>query len=248
MFITACPSYYEVQPPTELHCNPMGALIALQCGSRRRTDNVTWYWSQCVHDAGVNGTAILPGDTTDVYGVDVFGYGNYYQRVSFLVTGSTLGYYWCEISSAVTVPLRPSIITPVLQPVNTSPDCTLRTVKNAHNLNFGPECAAEGSPTIYTRVPLPSFCPSVRKHSASHGSLSIPTIQPTCGNTIFSNEPNTQLIVIVAVCLTLVTVAVLVIVVLSVCLCCKSRQLTRYSGNVNQILFVIDMPTSQNII
>ena len=39
MFITACPSYYEVQPPTELHCNPMGALIALQCGSRRRTDN-----------------------------------------------------------------------------------------------------------------------------------------------------------------------------------------------------------------
>ena len=104
----------------------MGALIALQCSSssRRRTDNVTWYWSQCVHDAGVNGTAILPGDTTDVYGLDVFGVGNYYQRVSFLVTNSTLGYYWCKISSAVNVSLRPPIITPVLQPTNTSSDCT----------------------------------------------------------------------------------------------------------------------------
>ena len=91
MFITACPSYYEVQPPTELHCNPMGALIALQCGSRRRTDNVTWYWSQCVHDADVNGTAILPGDYRDAY--SIAGVGNY-QMVSFFVTDSTLGYYW----------------------------------------------------------------------------------------------------------------------------------------------------------
>ena len=164
MFITACPSYYEVQPPTELHCNPMGALIALQCGSRRRTDNVTWYWSQCVHDADVNGTAILPGDYRDAY--SIAGVGNY-QMVSFFVTDSTLGYYWCEISSAVNVSLRPSIITPVLQPTNTSlPNCTSHTVRNAHN--YGPECAAEGSPTNYTRVPLPSYCLSVRKHSASY--------------------------------------------------------------------------------
>ena len=44
---------------------------------------LTWYWSQCVHDAGVNGTAILPGDTTDVYGVDdVDGYGNCYAATA----------------------------------------------------------------------------------------------------------------------------------------------------------------------
>ena len=158
--IVACLNYYEIQPPTELHCNPMGALIGLQCSVRQHTDNVTWYWSRCVHDAGVKGTAILPGDTTDVFGVDVFGYGNYYQRVSFLVTNFTLGYYWCEISSAVS--LRSSIITPVLQPTNTSlPECMTQSVIDSHNYKLGPECAAKGSPTIYPRVPLPSFCPSV---------------------------------------------------------------------------------------
>ena len=146
----------------------MGTWIDLECRSRQQTDSVTWYWSQCVHDAGVNGIAILPGDNRDLhYSIGIFGAGNFYQRVSFFVTGCTLGYYWCEISSAVNVSLRPSIITPVLQPTNTSlPNCSFRTVINAHN--NGPECAVEGSPTIYTRVPLPSYCPSVRQHSASN--------------------------------------------------------------------------------
>ena len=147
----------------------MGALISLQCSSssRGQPGNVTWYWSQCVHDGDVNGTAILPGDYNDAY---EFGVGKYYQSISFFVTDSTLGYYWCEISSAVNVSLRPSIITPVLQPTNTSlPDCRYHSIHNAHN--HGPECAVEGSPTNYTRVPLPSYCLSVRKHSASHDSV-----------------------------------------------------------------------------
>ena len=43
----------------------MGALISLQCSSssRGQPGNVTWYWSQCVHDGDVNGTAILPETT-----------------------------------------------------------------------------------------------------------------------------------------------------------------------------------------
>ena len=138
----------------------MGTLIGLQCSIRQHTDNVTWYWSRCVHDAGIKGTAILPGDTTDVFGVDVFGYGNYYQRVSFLVTNSTQGYYWCEISSAVNVSLRPSIITPVLN-LTSLPECMSQSEIDSHNYKLGPECAGEGSPTIYPHVPLPSFCPSV---------------------------------------------------------------------------------------
>ena len=152
--IVACLNYYEIQPPTELHCNPMGALIGLQCSVRQHTDNVTWYWSRCVHDAGVKGTAILPGDTTDVFGVDVFGYG----ITTMCLSWANFSYYWCEISSAVS--LRSSIITPVLQPTNTSlPECMTQSVIDSHNYKLGPECAAKGSPTIC--VPLPSFCPSV---------------------------------------------------------------------------------------
>ena len=150
MFITACPSYYDIQPPAELHCNPMRTRITLRCRSGRQADNVTWYWSRCVHDGDVNGTAILPGDYWNAYRIEIFGAGNY-QSVSFFVTNSTLGYYWCEISSAVNVSLRPSIITPVLQPTNTSlPECTTYSVKIAHN--YGTECSVEGSPTNYTRV------------------------------------------------------------------------------------------------
>ena len=70
--------------------------------------------------------------------------------------------YWCEISSAVS--LRPSIITPVLQPTNTSlPECTNHFVQVNHNYKLGPECAAEGSPIIYPCVPLPSSCISISK-------------------------------------------------------------------------------------
>ena len=132
--------------------------------------SVTWYWSQCVHDAGVKGTAILPGDNRDdyvVYQSDRFQDDNtrrYSDVLYFLVTYSTLGYYWCEISSNTdNMSFRPSLITPVLQPTNKSlSECMIYDdVLNAHN--YGPECAAKDSPTIYTRVPLPSFCSSVRK-------------------------------------------------------------------------------------
>ena len=152
---------YAVQPPTELKCNPVGKVLSLVCdinvtGSEQHS--VTWYWSQCVHDAGVSGTAILPGGNSDDYWVQMSN-NRASSQLFFQVTDSTLGYYWCGISSAVNVSLRPSIITPVLQPTNTSlPECTTHSVQTAHNFKLGPECAAEGSPTIYSRVPLPSFC------------------------------------------------------------------------------------------
>ena len=153
---------YVVQPPTELKCNPVGKFLTLVCDinvTGSGLHNVIWYWSQCVHDAGVNGTAILPGDT---YLIQMSN-NQASNQLFFKVTGSTLGYYWCEISSAVNVSLRPSIITPVLQPTNTSlSECTTHSVQIAHNYKLGPECAAEGSPIIYLRIPLPSFCPSVR--------------------------------------------------------------------------------------
>ena len=146
---------YAVQPPTELKCNPVGKFITLACDIKHNSvnlHNVTWYWSRCVHDAGVNGTAILPEDNSDAYRVQVSNYRASNQLI-FRVTNSTLGYYWCEISSAVNVSLRPSIITPVLNRTSL-PECTNYSVLIAHNYKFGPECAAKDSPIIYTQTRL----------------------------------------------------------------------------------------------
>ena len=88
--------------------------------------------------------------------------GYHYHSVSFSqastelvfqVTNSTLGYYWCEISSAVNVSLRPSIITPVLN-LTSLPECTNYSVQIAHNYKLGLKCGAKHLPLIYTRNQL----------------------------------------------------------------------------------------------
>ena len=159
--VLGCPddAWYIIQPPNKLNCAPMeGEFIILQCqtNSTEQHGNVTWYWTRCVHNAGVKGTAIEPGDTSDKYGVIM----NFTTvTIFFQVTNATLGYYWCKIGNNETSYLRPSTITPVL--TNTSlPFCTFDSISLSHN--NGSECATEGSPTIYPRVPLPSFCPLVR--------------------------------------------------------------------------------------
>ena len=153
-----CPSGYMfiIQPPTELNCNPVRRSLSLQCATLSTSDNVTWYWTQKICEAGVNGTAILPGDTSDNYQVTTYIINN--RQISFTVSESTLGYYWCEISNAVNVSLRPSTITPVLQPcTNMSLSaCTNALILTSHNRN--PECAEEDSPTVISRPPLPSSC------------------------------------------------------------------------------------------
>ena len=170
---TACPGGYRftTQPPSQLNCDPVERFISLQCVSGSISDCVTWYWSQSVCDAGINGTAILPGDTSDAYEVSTLGSASN-RQISFTVTQSTLGYYWCEISNALNVSLRSSTITPVLQPTtNTSlPLCTGGHVAAIHNSN--PECAAVGSPIVYTYTPLPSECVK----------MTTPTTQNSAGN------------------------------------------------------------------
>ena len=163
--ILVCPVWYNTQPPTELKCNPMGTFLNLRCQTSSKISNiynVTWYWSRCVHDAGVNGTAILLEDNRDAYWVyfyHSYSPAYYYDGLLFRVTKSTLGYYWCEISNDTDiVSFRPSLITPVLQPTNESlPECMPYYVYDSHNQHM-PECAARDSSTIYTRTPLPSFC------------------------------------------------------------------------------------------
>ena len=56
MFLV-CSTQYTLQPPTALNCDPLGGIIGLQCHIHGLV-NVTWYWSRCDQDAGVNGTAI----------------------------------------------------------------------------------------------------------------------------------------------------------------------------------------------
>ena len=135
----------------------------MTCVSGSISDPVTWYWSQSASDAGINGTAILPGDNSDAYEVSTQSSPTQRSAISFAGTQSTLGYYWCEISNVMN--LRPSIITPVCLPTNTSlPLCTNSHIAAIHNSN--PECAAVGSPIVYTRTPLPSSCVTVSTISA----------------------------------------------------------------------------------
>ena len=168
-----CPDgvWYSLQPPVELKCNPVGEFLSLRCDIQQysRYVNVTWYRTRCVRDAGVNGTAIEPEDTKDAFGVYYQFYKhqfnsstfNTYTYILFQVTEATLGYYWCSIDDTTS---KISVITPVIQ--NTSlPICTLNFVHISHSYKLGQECAAKGSPIIYTRTHAhrSSFCPSVRK-------------------------------------------------------------------------------------
>ena len=166
----ACPGGYRftTQPPGQLNCNPVGTLIILQCISGSTSDHVTWYWSQSVCDAGINGTAILPGDSSDAYAATMAKDPNN-VHIKFIVTQSTLGYYWCEISNAVNVSLRTSTITPVLQPTtNTSlPLCTTEFVTNLHT--HTPVCAAAvGPPVLYTSICTPPLSSSDTVSQTTH--------------------------------------------------------------------------------
>ena len=78
--ILDCPIWFTNQSPTQLKCNPMGIFIFLRCSTRATTKsvayNVTWYWSQCVNDAGTKGTAILLENNRDEY---FYIYNSYYS-------------------------------------------------------------------------------------------------------------------------------------------------------------------------
>ena len=130
-----------------LDCDPLGANITLWCGS---PSNITWFWSQNVSEAGVSGIEILSCDSA--YQITQF---NQSIGITFTVNESMLGYYWCEISNAVNVSLRPSTITPVCPPMNHSQQkCDHFHVNNHHT----PECAEADSPTMISRPPLPTSC------------------------------------------------------------------------------------------
>ena len=140
-----------------LDCDPLGVDVVLRCTSSSSSDIVTWYWTQNVGEAGVSGTAILPGNTSDNYKFDTISTNN--RQIGFTVNESTLGYYWCEISNAVNVSLRPSTITPVCPPMNSSQQkkCTTEHIKfDLHHTDT--ECAEEDSPKVFNRPPLPTNC------------------------------------------------------------------------------------------
>ena len=90
-----------------LDCDPLGTSVLLECVTSSSSDIVNWYWTQNVSEAGVSGTAILSESNTGNY-VVASGGGTNSKQIRFTVNESTLGYYWCEISNAVNVSLRPS--------------------------------------------------------------------------------------------------------------------------------------------
>ena len=243
-FYIACSTQYTAQPPTALNCDPLGGFIVLVCQIHQDNGfgSVTWFWSRCDQDAGVNGTAILLEDRSDVYGVEQhFSSGNFtLSNLIFLVTNATLGYYWCEVNSSSS---RPSVITPVLQSTNKSlPECTILSVGPTYNL--GSECAAVGSPIVFPRLPLPSFCPSTANGTTDLNpptpsqDTSTPT-QNTPSPTQDTPTPTSDIpsetmplaltatTTLLAVSGAFIIILVLVIVILSVCLCKKKRTIRK---------------------
>ena len=139
-----------------LDCDPLGTNITLQCIIEPVIDTATFYWTQNVCEAGVSGTAILPGDTSDNYQVDTLGFPGIIS-LNFTVNESTLGYYWCEISNGMNVSLRPSTVTPVYPPMSSSQKCDEKHIlSDLHHI--GTECAEESSPTVISRPHLPTSC------------------------------------------------------------------------------------------
>ena len=140
-----------------LDCDPLGTSILLECATASSSDIVNWYWTQNVSEAGVSGTAILSGNTSSNYQVTTVVSKNN-RQIRFTVSESTLGYYWCEISNAVNVSLRPSTITPVCPPMSCSQHKKCNRIHVHTVYHNGDECAEENSPTTFSRLPLPTSC------------------------------------------------------------------------------------------
>ena len=116
---------------------------------------MNWYWTQNISDAGVNGTPILPGDNSDTYIVTVNAQPVNERHLTFTVTDSTLGYYWCEIGNVTDVLLRPTTITPVCSTGSSQiMNCTDTEIANKHVVMA--LCAVINSP--FSPSPLPSPC------------------------------------------------------------------------------------------
>ena len=83
----------------------MGASILLECRVELPV-NISWYWTRDPCKAGVNGTVISTANYSDSYTL----LPNL-SNLSFTVSESTVGYYWCATN------ITPG---PVLQPNNNS--------------------------------------------------------------------------------------------------------------------------------
>ena len=124
--------------------------ITLECNSFPVTLSVSWFWTQNVSQAGINGTQIIASMTPYI----VTGFISGYKKLLFQVSESTVGYYWCEITDAG-VDVRPSGIVPVCS--NESlPQCP--NPYETYPLNPHIECAIQASTFIVSHSGLPTDC------------------------------------------------------------------------------------------
>ena len=132
----ACNISWHIQPlQAELPCNPLGVDISLRCASSPSSLAVSWFWTQNVSQAGINGTQILP----DVAPYTVTTYIPGFPTLLFQVNEFTVGYYWCEITDAG-VDVKPSAIAPIVS------NCLLPSCSDPYETvphNFHSMCALD---------------------------------------------------------------------------------------------------------
>ena len=143
---------FTVQPPQELNCNPTGLTVALYCRTSP-SGSFHWYHTLDSTQAGKTGNSIV--NDGKPYTIDSNFHGPN-SGLSFKVSNSTVGFYWCVITTSNSVSLRPSTVTPICSFYNNSlPSCPLSfSLDNQHHYDV--ECADAN--ITYHRELFPTDC------------------------------------------------------------------------------------------
>ena len=182
----SCNIEWHKQPvQEELPCDPTGVDITLMCASSASVSlAVSWFWTQNVSQAGINGTEIL---SEAPYTVSGFVSG--FRTLLFEVNEFTVGYYWCEITNAG-VDVKPSTIVPVCNN-NSLPQCPDPYEAYPHSNHA--QCAIENSDYTVSHSGLPIDCSVSLPSSTSKltAKKSVPTL-PVLSTTILQSQTCTN--------------------------------------------------------
>ena len=150
LLLGSCNIIWNQQPvQATLPCDPTGVYITLLCISSPSSLVVSWFWTQNVSQAGINGTQIL-----NEAPYTVTGFVPSFRTLLFQVNEFTVGYYWCEITDAG-VDVRPSTIAPLCGN-NSLPPCPDPYEDYPHDSHS--QCAIEDSGYTVSHSSLPIDC------------------------------------------------------------------------------------------
>lgn len=177
---------YVLQPPPSLTCNPHTlSTIYLKCQANSTEVSYSWYYTNDIQEAR-NGIGNRINVTSNNQ-YNITRTSNGISRLTFNVTNTTIGFYWCMVSSTKysSTAIRHSRITPICESyfyLNFFPGpCSNVFVDAAHYITK--ECIFDN--VTISLVPLPDNCISVSSINTVDSS---PAIVPSSVATSFLIE------------------------------------------------------------